>query len=324
MIKVFHMSMRLFSYIFMCLIVSSCASPGRNFDARLAFEVTGHEGRPVEDAEVEATLMYWSMDPYGRVPMELRGRTNERGRALLEGETYGSVRYTISHPQYYSTEGGMGFRSDLLRRQVELKPVRDPIPMIAVRRISLPIPAEGVPLEFDMLRADWLPPHGEGEQADVQFRVESRYRSEESFRAYLQARFTGEHDGIFPMDTQPRFDRSVLRSRYEAPPGGYERMQEFEDVEGMQANLEGTQPDGWYFRIRSRERDDGEIGGMYGKIYGSMIEMGEGGPRLVMDYLYIQPEFNNRNVEFDRRSNRAREFVSRRWHASRHLNVDRP
>ncbi|AKJ64623.1 hypothetical protein [Kiritimatiella glycovorans] len=315
-------------YMVLLLGLAASVSAGQggadNFDARIALKVVDPEERPVHGAEVTARVPYWSVDPYGERIREVVRQTGPQGGVMIRGRTSGALEFDVDHPAYYAGSWSFAFRARSVRQQVVLKPKKNPVPMIALRKVILPFPAQGEPLGFDLVKVDWLPPHGEGEVADIRLSAKGRHASESAFRAVMQARFPGEHNGILPMDAPSFEEKSSLRSAHEAPRKKYRRRQLFEDVQEMKSELSGPPPGGWYFRIRSRTDDRGRVGGLYGKIYGNPVLMGAEKPMLRFEYLYIQPEFNSRNVEFDPSRNVAEEHVLERWHKSRYLDVEKP
>ena len=82
--------------------------------------------------------------------------------------------------------------------------------------------------------------------------------------------------------------------------------------------------DMWYFRIRSVPDGEGGYEGMYGKIYGEIPVITEAGLFLTLPTYFLNPTFNDRNMEFDTSRNRASEFVIPRWNSSAHLNTETP
>jgi hypothetical protein len=166
-----------------------------------------------------------------------------------------------------------------------LKKLR-PVPMyvrnVAHMRYSKVPLLNGDPCGFDLIKRDWLPPHGSGEVAD--WIISHRYdrRGEYDWDGAWTIAFSNPDDGIQHMKVPFRGPRaSSLRLPREAPEDGY--LSHIEWVEFVHAVKDqhrnswtvkeakgfSSEDDNYIFRIRTRRNDQGEvIGGMYGKIHG--------------------------------------------------------
>ncbi len=155
---------------------------------------------------------------------------------------------------------------------------------------------------YDLVKGDWLPPHGNGIVEDMRFSIDAKRPGTELDRINLLAEFPGDGNGVCAI-TVRRYATLKLRM---APIDGY--------VHSV------TQREGWFcfdaknrhemtrkrcfaFRIRTKKDENGTItDAFYGKIYGDLnfLEPDFDGCRIVY---YLNSTSNNRNLEFDRRTN---------------------
>jgi hypothetical protein len=161
---------------------------------------------------------------------------------------------------------------------------------------------------YDMLRAEWMPPHGKGETEDVRFHV---WRSTNGYdrtqpSQIFTVRFVGEQNGICGIDDRSVSGQSWLKLPYKAPLDKYNEK-EFR-VERRLAKYEfetktNTGTTNCFIRIRSKSDKDGNFTeGLYGKISGPLeVEAGRD-IRIRMVY-YVNPTPNDLNMEFDPKRN---------------------
>jgi hypothetical protein len=296
--------------MFGCLLVcaSSSFAERKSFEAEINFGVKDLKGRPVADAAVDARLQYFSSSkPYGRRVQEVSAITDTQGKAVLSGQTYGRMDYKVSAPEFYTTQYRVAFSGSKRAENVILWPMVNPTPMIALKAVQKLVPIQKEPVGFDLVKADWMPPHGTGEHQDIVIVTDGKYGSE-SHWSTLEVRFEGQYNGIQSMPLRPNGPWSVLRSEHEAPGTGYLSSTVFEDTVGFSPKTAYKYADVQYFRIRSESGLNGTVGGHYGKIYGNMVEMTRGGPALMLDYIFINPTERDHNVEFDPSRNLAPDY----------------
>mgnify|MGYP001772022972 CR=1 FL=1 len=169
-------------------------------------------------------------------------------------------------------------------------------------------------IAFDMLKADWLPPKGTGEVADVVVtRLPRRSlgyvslkdgRSGEAYEDVLRVEFPGEGNGIREVTPLKGCDLLVRH----APLEGYERFWEERWGRDLKFDLISTESLDrcQCFRIRAHKDADGKcVGGYYGKIYEGFSFSGPGVPKGAMaidsfSYTYfLNPAAGDRNLEFN-------------------------
>jgi hypothetical protein len=280
----------------------------KNFDAIINFQVTDPKGAPVVDADVKARFYYFNYKPYGRRVKDLAAQTDVKGAVTLSDVCYGQLDYEVSNPAFYTTLNRMAFSRPTRTESVTLLPIINPVPMIALKKVEKHIPVLKVPIGFDLLKLDWMPPHGNGDHQDIVITADGK-SGEISHWSTMDVLFDGKYNGIQSMPRRPMGAWSVMRSEYQAPSTAYLPSAVFEDTEGQAAKTTYKSADVQYFRIRSENGLNGKRGGHYGKIYGNMVEMTSKGPVLKLDYIFINPTERDHNVEFDPEQNLAPEYA---------------
>ena len=167
---------------------------------------------------------------------------------------------------------------------------------------------------YDLVKGDWMPPFGNGEQADIEFKLLPREDfgmgmgpsgiADPAFRDTIQVEFVGNDNGIVKVTPPPG---AVLKVRT-APEGGYRSKFNiwFGQTKTMQDDTNIDKNACHSFRIRTVRNERGEIiSALYGKIYGDL--------RISYRYYliptgveftyYLNPTPNDRNLEWDMEHN---------------------
>lgn len=305
---------------------SSDAASWKGADASIKLTVLDDARAPVTNAVVVGHFA----SPYGKdyIGDRFDMRTDTNGQCLVVGRGFTFVSGRVTAPNHYPTyyKIALGDREDAMEsglwnvnsETLVLKRIRNPVPMYAGRLSLAPALANpGVPVSYDFVTGDCLPPHGKGQHADVVVVYEKRIlRSTTVVQkarpddARKQADRVVEHplewDESWKIEMPGRGDGlakgkqnrgSALLSDYQAPVDGYEsslrlfsnRRQEKLGRPGKQeTNIdeEGL----YYIRIRAELDEHGTVKrAWYGKIYGEMNK----DPSF-----YVNPD-GTRNVEFD-------------------------
>ena len=305
--------------------------PPREFTPAFAFtlHVVDEDGEPVEGAAFRAA------GGLGAVT----GLTDENGRAEVEGRSIGFVEIKItkdgfywSHPEFPQVENDPrdydeihrdGLRPWNPELKVVMRRIGNPIPMIVrwstYGRVAIPVIGEEV--AYDLFIGDWLPPHGEGKAADLIIKREYFLPEDEPRSTTLSIRFANDHDGFHPLNELPA-PGSVLRFPRFAPDDGYnlrEVVLRAERSAGPFPRItHEEQPGryGYFFRVQTEVDEDGKVvRAYYGKITEPLYDRGvirmglteEGvkrsGAGSFMMPVYLNPEPNDRNTEFDTQNN---------------------
>ena len=300
-----------------------------------ALVVDDATGKPVEDVEVTATFWMetkWHQINGGADPNIVHLRTDANGRCKASGMTdTGYAGCFIRKPPYgyYQPNGGGGcsftnknsfgiWQPDDMVVTLRLQRVEHPVPLY-VKKVGcygreessedLFSRGDGV-LQFDFMKGEWLPPVGNGEIADVEFR---RLPHEDfgeashdvikgrSYRDSMSVKFLGEDNGLMEMRVRHE-DGLKIRS---SPETGFNKelicyryvtkdLQKYDSYDKNRC---------FCFRIRTQKNDKGEIvGAYYGKIYGDIRMLQMRHPSVpvasVMFTYYLNPKNLDRNLEW--------------------------
>lgn len=298
----------------------ACSAHAFMPEAAFSVRVMDEGGAPLSNMVVQAG--FYSSAWYGSgaepPPALVRRRTDTNGACSFRGRCHGKVSFGVSSPDYYDqgetirfTEArGLRFEPWNQMHKINIRKILNPIPMYAKFLRDTFIPAYGNPLGYDLMKGDWLPPHGRGETADFIFQLDCKFggkRSTDNGQTYestLTLTFSNEGDGIQEAD-DTQWPGSVFRlSRY-APEDGYATNWILKCFENEQGHSYAQDKD-YFFRVRTKKDNEGKtVSSLYGKIRKSLdVEVRKSGTRLQMVY-YLNPTPNDRNMEFDPKRNLA-------------------
>ena len=323
---------RIITSVILSMLASGCVfADTAKIEAFVIDELTE---RPLANVEVTGcfSMNYGWQAVKGRSgPNICKATTDASGRCKLSGKTnVGSAGcYVANAPSgYYSHSGAGGcdfkrknvlgiWQPDDLVVTVRLQRVKHPIPLF-VKKIGeghcedLFSREDGV-LKFDFMKGEYLPPIGNGEVADVEFRRLPREELGEgvnfggdkgrAYRDSMEVRFLGEGNGLIEM-SYPETARLKIRT---APETGYKQAYMCWDGVSKQLRDETSYDKGrcFCFRIRTRKNEKGEIvEAYYGKIYRDISFCGDYdkepiAPVSAVNFLYyLNPTSLDRNLEW--------------------------
>lgn len=200
---------------------------------------------------------------------------------------------------------------------IELIPKQRPISLIAIdwttneQTFSYRTPRDVK--YYDCLKADWLPPHGEGTKADIEFSLQ-QYRKDGKDFAWFKIRFTNPNDGVEQI-TKPYAGDMFIR---EAPLIRHP-LNQIDIIEECQDGYPKKLPPerNYAFRVRTQMSPSGELlSAYYGKFYQAFRF------HTIRDYwtcgfgYYVNPTPNDRNLEYNGKSLNA---LKNRVQRIRHL-----
>lgn len=278
---------------------------------KVTFRVVDDEGRPVSSARVEA---YLSVSDTRDGFTTHSGVTDTGGMFTVEGKVKSDMVYRITKQGSYRTDSRYWFHAAGAAveegrwlpwnpvLEVVLKPKKNPVPMYA-RRVEVEIPLQGQPVGFDLEKADWVKPFGEGVVSDLLVTVSGAYEKLLQRQVIMDITFNNLSDGIIGVSALN--DGSELKSGYEAPVAGYKTSYSYEKIivperEGRINQYPRVDKD-YLFRVRS-VLDDNEyiISAIYGKVYGDIMADFKDKDRIGLYFTYyLNPTPNDRNLEFD-------------------------
>jgi hypothetical protein len=293
-----------------------------SIEGKFVFKVVDEQGAPIKDAviEMDTVDVVDAKDPSkGYKDIPVKGITDCNGCWSMEGKTHDKPAASAQKKGYYDSVVRFVFDNWKMKpwrwnpyeqkATIILRKINNPIPMYAwnMRRMDYPV-GTNVWVGYDMLLAEWMPPHGKGEIEDVRFHV---LRAADAYdrtqpAVVLTVLFTGEKNGVCGIDDLTISYQSWLKLPYSAPREGYsEKEFRFEKLLGEHEfkTMTNTGTTNCFFRVRSKTDKDGNfIEGLYGKIHGPVgVEGGKHIP-ICMIY-YVNPTPNDLNMEFDPKRN---------------------
>jgi hypothetical protein len=182
--------------------------------------------------------------------------------------------------------------------EVKMRPKKNPVPMVYKKIFRIKPPVVEQPVGFDLVRADWVAPHGSGIQSDFIFTVTLSEVPKRGAKYTLG--FSSETDGIQEYLPPYEYASSSFKWPYEAPLDGYKSsLSRFAYYQFPNPELPGSDrksPINYMFRVRSRKLDNGEISGSYGFIQGEIKIEKENA--LCFEY-WFNPVPNERSLEYN-------------------------
>ena len=307
------------SLIFLAVFsLNSIAEPEAMFTVR----VTDEKGSVVTNAQVHAGFVE-SIKPGwgwgGGKEKKWQGVSDTNGLCVVKETCQGEAGVAAGKEGYYWSSGYKlrftNYVGTLTQTwqpwnptvEVILKRIGQPIPMYAKWIRDVKIPADGQPVGFDLMRGDWVAPHGKGETADFiyTFHREVGGKTGSGYQIHdttLTITFSDDGDGIQSVLLPPRGGGSALRLPRETPEANYVTNLVKNAYEHADKSSAGTREDqNYFFRVRTKKDDKGNIvSALYGKIHGDFSQFDYG--KLTFKY-YLNPTPNDRNVEFDPKQN---------------------
>lgn len=273
--------------------------------AKIKVVVIDESGSPIEGAHLNVRFSSDSgtvkgvTDDYGI--FETKAISND-GVILGDITREGYYESGIAH-SFYVTRFGMWqpWEKELT---VVMRPIINPVPMYEVDKFfELPLVDQEV--GFDLMKADWVIPYGQGTHADFIFKVKRLWDNVDNFDATMILTFSNSHDGIqlFKDDGGGDFNvGSSFRLPRTARESGYQSMLKKRTSAGAYGrHWDHSDSSNYIFRVRSEVDENGNLKrAMYGKIYGD-LKFSPGSISIGMNY-YFNPDYT-RNLEFDYNKN---------------------
>lgn len=257
---------------FQCLLGSVLVGLSGCTGGKVTAQIQDDAGRPVADAKIKVS--WTTNEPWG--PSLRSGNPHEQDlTSSLDGRFSLSLPNEVTFlgvtkPGYYAT--GLSFLPNQLPKMPVIIPllrILRPQPMVG-KRALIHIQAGSFQFEYDLLAGDCLPPHGAGSVADllVEWRKPDQTKGEYP-RDVISVRLIGDGNGTITQRIKydPNAARSPLRSRYEAPGGGYAAT--FADADQICGGFAGEYYGAEkirYFKIRSGIGPEPLFGKMRGDI----------------------------------------------------------
>lgn len=285
--------------------------------ATVHFKVKDERENPVSNINIKVSTLATYMGRFvGSPRMQtfiLHSDTN--GEATCSYPCYDSHgHYMIFADDYYFESGDYSFKTklsqggtltlDIIGKKemdvfVKVWKKRVPIPMFYAESQRIRLPADRGTWGFDLKKADWVTPYGDGEYADFVF--EYRLRKEGGIMSVDGAMVFSEHDGFYEdVMTESKTFHSTYSASLNANYANRRAFFEsYQDDHEKKPILEAKR----YLVMRTRTRVDTEgkvIRANYSQIYGPIrIKSNE----LFIPAIFFNPTPNDLNLEFDFKRN---------------------
>ena len=164
-------------------------------------------------------------DANGIALLRFKSAPTPSGNVNFYKDGYYSSSYTVT----WTSPKGFEGKDQKAEVKAALKPVKNPIPMIARKDLRIRTPDFGVPYGFDLEMGESLPPLGDGKTADIEFtltgnRTDLGVDNKEHIDFKVEIRCPNPDDGFveFEIEDSREFNKgSDLQSDHESPAGGY-------------------------------------------------------------------------------------------------------
>jgi hypothetical protein len=287
--------------------------------AHVTIQLVDENGNPVPQARVDVVGFHVFKE----------GRTDKQGLFVATvRNASGVVELQVRKEGFYSlysqcyhftahTNGQWLPWNPIIR--LRLNRVAKPVPMV-VKEVDEYLPVLNEPAGYDLLIGDWVQPHGRGLTNDFIFVASRRLVDEWTHSGTLSLGFSGPADGLIRV-VLPARDEYELRLPARAPEAGFTNSWLFvqqsarNPSNGLRDDYASfSEDDNYYFRVRSRTNESGEVRfALYGKIYwgirfwvgttNSNRRTGRTNSMPWVHFLYYLNPDGTRNTEFDTRSN---------------------
>ncbi len=305
---------------------SGCQVFGFVRPAEVRIRVLDEDGNPLEGARINASFQAWARDEPGLEDLDhVVRRTDRDGRAMLAGRSgHGVVPFSVRMDGYYRHVGDA--RLDGATATGLLTPRQGEIEVTLYRRGNgirrewkslreMRFPMEGEFVGFDFKAGDWVAPHGRGQVADVEMKVEyvdlevpeeilERQPGLGRNQHRFEARFP-EGAGIQVHYAHPRRG-SDLKFPREAPRDGYQRTLVYEStwyltdqgVAGVRRTSDLDREDvNYLIRFRPMFDEEGNVVSVhYGGVAGQLAMSDTLGRAALLRYFY-NPTPSDRTLE---------------------------
>lgn len=257
-------------------------------------------------------------------------------KVTKEGYYESYMKYLYSYEMNTNTKVGDQVMPWNPTVPIILKKIGKPVPMYVRtgNRDARYFPSQGVEYGFDLIADDWVAPDGKGTISDIMMKSELFVKDANSHDVKLTVRFPNRGDGWIPI-TKLEGAESQLKYPREAPMEGYREEPLILAAQIHRLNSgelpKGGHPYGYIFRTRTILDENGSVvSAFHSKIIDSNLnppiderrfknpilfggspgdaedERIRKGCFFAMDY-YLNPNPDDRTLEFDRKTNLARE-----------------
>jgi hypothetical protein len=189
--------------------------------------VTDESGKPVPKAAVSVGFgrpKSFANPWAGTYDITFRGKTSRNGRYSVSSWTTHLGYVQVSKKGYYPWQKMLNFAWDPQGYKptvaVRLRKVRKPIPMYARWLHDVELPVLNEPVGYDLMKGDWVKPHGTGEHGDLVF---TGTREEPNLHDLdISLTISVPEGGFCAIPARDVSEDSMLKLPREAPSDGYD------------------------------------------------------------------------------------------------------
>jgi hypothetical protein len=273
--------------------------------AKLTVKVVDETGHPIEGAKV--VFSFPESKRYETSTNRVSTATNQNGLASASGKSDGYASFVVTKAGYYLSGEGTYFKELKAGHWVPqdrvvtviLKKIRNPIGLY-VRKVLIEIPITTEPVGFDLEKADWISPHGEGEKSDFIFTLIKDMKNKDDLNGTVILSFSNDGDGLVEAES---YRASKLRLPHLAPENGYlSRLERWvKKAPGQYPESNFAEKSDFFFRVRTKKNESGDIEeSFYGKIHDDFVVQFTMTETAYVGFTYyLNPTPNDRNLEFD-------------------------
>jgi hypothetical protein len=312
-----------------------------NYVMRITARVIDEEGNPM--AEVPVRIGIHNVNDFRDQYNDFRGKTDEQGRFSAEAVGRPLAKIEVNQEGYYPSRKTVtcyeGNEQQIRKAgryapwnptiDVMIKKIGKPVPMrVWLGDSSHMAPNVGEEIGFDLYMKDWVQPHGKGEHPDLLVKFATKFVDQYDYSTSCSIRFANPDDGLIPIPELLN-PESLLKYPRIAPDEGY-ALKNLHITRGPTGNearsrAVNKEPIGYLLRFRSikDEKTPKIISAYYGKITRPQERVGNVNPFEVHSLdranrklvsaprfrfnMYLNPTPNDRNLEYDQRTNLAPE-----------------
>lgn len=242
------------------------------------------------------------------------GVTDESGVVKVIADPAIWVGISVNKNGYYTSSRKVS-GSGNLNVTIPVRKILDPVSMY-VKEAVLYFPKKGEEIGFDFEKGDFVSPYGEGENAQVYFKVQGGKKGDGSISGSLAMNFSKAEEGIQELYRLHQY--SEFKYPYLAPENGYKPRlvlnYEYKlgrtDLSSLKEG-NGSKPEGYVFKVVKQGGGGQDDESYYGKVLGDLSwspvssERKQSAGFLAFTY-YYNPIASSRSLEFDQSNNRFR------------------
>lgn len=322
LIKAYMMGIAIVELVVAPLIASTVAS------VRVTFKVVDERCVPVS----EASICGGGWIPDGSVSSAYKATTDTNGITTVDLKTAYDIGCTVSKEGHYDSEFYYAFGSEKTIHEgrwpqsgftniIVLKRIINPVPMY-VKAVEAKVPVLGQNIGYDLMKGDWVSPHGKGVVSDLVVcvtgkveKIQLKFGAQNQSEIAMRVTFSNPGDGI-QTSTVPthneEFLGSALVTDHEAPVNGYQPEYQYHRRVGPDRktliNSDRRYGQIAYFRIRSKLDEKGQVvSAMYGTMRGDFYAIHrKDGQEIGVYFFYVLNSDGTRNVECKQGANLLR------------------